>query len=90
MKPRDLFGVGLRLLGVLFVVLGVVYGSSALITLLSPSVPSPYSAIAYAASGLVCLCVGLYFLRGAPLVMRFAYSEDHQPHEGRKSLPDDS
>jgi len=78
MKPRDCFGVVIRSLGVLTLVGCALYIYSTIIALLAPQTPNSSPAYQYFIAAIVLLIVGLYLLRGAPHLMRFAYPPDKE------------
>ena len=65
MKPKEQFALVLRVLAVL----GLMYLVRGVVRHPAPDVP-------IIAVRVVCVIVGLYLLRGAPLVVNFAYPED--------------
>ena len=76
MKPRELFGVVIRSVGLLMLIGGLLYLYSALVTLLAPDTPRASSPMIYLGACLVWLALGAYLLRGAPHLLRFAYRDD--------------
>ena len=76
MKPRDCFGVVIRSLGILTLAGCILYVYSTIIALLAPDSPGGSPASHYLIAAVVLLILGLYLLRGAPHLMRFAYPED--------------
>jgi len=86
MKPSEVFGVVVRIIGLLFILAGMAYGISVIIVLLG--VGSSYKGhgiLSYGISFIIFSGTGLFFLRGAPPIVRFAYPETknttaaHQP-----------
>jgi len=75
MKPRDCFGVVIRTLGVLTPVGCALYIYSTIVAFVAPP-PNSSPAYQYIIVAVVLLIVGLYLLRGAPHLMRFAYPPD--------------
>jgi hypothetical protein len=77
MQPAQGFGVAVRTIGLLACLAAILYLISGAIVSISPSckanVSPPWQ---YFTVGLVALLVGIYFLRGAPLIVRFAYRDD--------------
>ena len=45
--------------------------------------PEGYTLYHYLVAGVVTLALGLYFLRGAPHIVRFAYPDDEKKAGGR-------
>jgi len=75
MKAKDVFGLVIRMLGVV----GVLWGCSYLVGVH----PEGYTLYHYLVAGVVTLALGLYFLRGAPHIVRFAYPDDEKKDEER-------
>lgn len=76
MTPRQIFGVILRVFGLLVLVTSALYLYSAVYTLFYPSVPHNSTAANYLAGFVLTLAASLYLLRGAPHILRFAYPAD--------------
>jgi hypothetical protein len=74
MTARDYFGAWIRLLGVGFLGVFVGYGFSVVAVLTNPR-PNESSLGEYFGALIVCLLLGIYFLRGAPMLVKFAYPE---------------
>jgi hypothetical protein len=75
MKPKDIFGIVIRTVGLYALALGVpmvVISLSAVVTLRSFETFQVTTIL----SGVLYLIIGFYFLRGAPWIVRYAY-----PHE---------
>jgi hypothetical protein len=72
MKPPDVFGIVVRTLGLLLV-LGV--APCLLLAILSLALGGPYNVAELLIFGLPTLVVGLWLLRGAPLLVSFAYPD---------------
>ena len=68
----------IRSLGILTLVGCILYVYSTIITLLSPDSPTSKETPAshYLIAAVVLLVAGLYLLRGAPHLMRFAYPKE--------------
>ena len=73
MTPRECFGIAVRTIGILVLFASVMYLYSALAVLLFHGMPHNYPLASYLGAFSVAFIVGLYFLRGAPLLIRFAY-----------------
>lgn len=73
MTPGQCFGVVLRAFGLLVLVTSALYLYSAAYTFFYPGMPHNSTAANYLAGFVLTLAAGLYFLRGAPHVLRFAY-----------------
>lgn len=82
MKPSEAFGVVVRTLGLLFALAGIAYGVTVAILLLgSEATHGGYGVLAYVLCFIMFCGIGLYFLRGAPLIVRFAYRETKEETE---------
>ncbi len=77
MKPKDVFGLVIRIFGVVGVLLGCFYWLSIIFYLMGVH-PEGYTLYHYLAAGLMTMALGLYFLRGAPHIVRFAYPENEK------------
>jgi len=73
MTPRECFGIAIRTIGILLLFASVMYLYSALALLLFSGMPRNYPLVSYLGASAVVFIVGLYFLRGAPRLVRFAY-----------------
>jgi hypothetical protein len=73
MAPRECFGIAIRTIGILVLFASVMYLYSALAVLFVHGMPHTYPLASYLGACAVALVVGLYFLRGAPRLVRFAY-----------------
>ena len=74
MNPKESFGVVVRAVGLIVSCAALLYFLSALLLLVVPNYRAGVSpAWHYLLSGLVSLVPGIYLLRGAPHVVRFAY-----------------
>lgn len=78
MKPRDLFGVVIRSIGLLALLGSLLYLYSAIVALLAPDTPHASSPLSYIGACIVALIFSAYFLRGAPHLVRFAYGPERQ------------
>jgi hypothetical protein len=86
MNPRDLFGVVIRTVGVLILFGSLLYLYSAVVVLLVPETPHTSSPARYIGAFIILLLVSAYFLRGAPLLVRFAYRDENVGlDDGRRS-----
>jgi hypothetical protein len=75
MRPVDVFGIVVRVFGLslfIYALWYLVYGISILLGLAEPT--GGYR-ISYFISGITFLALSLYFLRGAPHIVRFSYPE---------------
>ena len=73
MEPREYFGVAIRTIGVLVIFASVMYLYSAVAIEFVSGMPHSYPLASYLGASAVALIIGLYFLRGAPRLIRFAY-----------------
>lgn len=78
MKPRDVFGVVIRSVGLLALLGSLLYLYSALVALFAPAIPQAYSPGSYIGACIVLLLFSAYFLRGAPHLVRFAYGPERR------------
>ena len=83
MNAKDVFGLVLRVLGVIGVLWGCSYLMSVVYYLMGTH-PEGYTIYHYLVAGIVIIALGLYFLRGAPHIVRFAYPDrEKQPESTR-------
>ena len=80
MNAKDVFGIIIRVLGLLGVLWGCSYLGAIVFWLLGRHVPGSTIFYYFLASCLT-LAVGIYFLRGAPRIVRFAYPDTEKKHE---------
>jgi hypothetical protein len=73
MKAHECFGVVIRTLGMLVLIAFAVYLYSAVVALIAPDARPGSRALDFWGATAVLLIIGLYLLRGAPHLMRFAY-----------------
>ena len=87
MKPREAFALALRVIGVFIVAYGARYVVDFGLGLLGYFSLQRTSYAYYLIIGFAYLCVGLYFLRGAGFIVRFAYpntgDDDDEPSDPR-------
>jgi H+/Cl- antiporter ClcA len=77
MKPRQAFGVAVRIIGLILVLVAILYFFSWFILLVDPDYrPNVSPAWHYLVTGVFAIVVGLYLLRGAPKIARFAYPDE--------------
>ena len=72
MTARDCFGLVIRTVGLASILWGLQYLYSPIGVLLNPE-PSDSSILYYLAYGVAYVLFGMYFVRGAPHLLRFAY-----------------
>jgi hypothetical protein len=75
MTGKDLFGVILRVAGLILSAYALWYLWFALLALGGMTPPKDVRIASYWAFGVPALLVGIYFLRGAPHILRFSYPE---------------
>ncbi len=85
MKPRDCFGVVIRSIGVLVLLVSGLYLYSTFVALIAPETPRAPPPPRYFFVFALTLVTGLYFLRGAPHLMRFAYGDESKDSDDRPS-----
>jgi len=77
MKPSDILGICVRVLGLFGFLGGVGYALGAVcMALWGQSQHQGFYSGQYLLCGIVFGAVGLYFLRGAPHLVRFAYRDE--------------
>jgi hypothetical protein len=86
MSARDAFGLILRVMGLLGVLWGFFYLGSIVYWLLGTRVPG-YTIYHYLVAAVLTLSVGLYFLRGAPHIVRFAFPGTETKKEAQQKSP---
>ena len=82
MNAKQAFGFVVRVLGLF----GVLWGCSYLVSVvyfLMGSHPEGYTLYHYVVASVVTLALGIYFLRGAPHIVRFAYPDDEKKNGKR-------
>jgi len=82
MDVQETFGVVIRTIGLIISLLGICYVLSSLAVFVHPS-KSHITPLHYLCDGVFCLLLSLYFLRGAPALIRFCY-----PNSKRMKKPD--
>jgi len=82
MKPSQVFGIIIRTIGLSLLVYSVWYLVYGIATVAGgfPETHVGYKA-AYFLSGITFLIVSLYFLRGAPHILRFSYPDEEKTDE---------
>lgn len=78
MTARDRFGVVVRSLGLIILLLGVYNVFSSLYLPLDPDFPHRHIAVGGLVSGCFFGLVGLFLMRGAPALVRFCYPLDER------------
>ncbi len=79
MKPKEIFGLILRIVGLFGLLWGAFYLLSCLYLLMGAPEQQGFGTPQYLITGVIYVLVGLYFLRGAPHLVRFAYGRDDAP-----------
>ena len=82
MTPKDCFGIVVRTIGLLSSLGSMLYLYSALVVLFVHESPHGYAPAWYFGFFAVLLLFGLYFLRGAPHLTRFAYPSEQKTGGG--------
>ena len=80
MKPKEIFELFVRCLGLLLVLYGF-YPIYLFLIWLLPGVASPQAFSLLLYLGIPCLVIGLYFLRGAKKLVFFVYPEKEQENK---------
>jgi hypothetical protein len=75
MKASELFGVAVRVIGLVMIIYGIILLSFAMLNVVGSGPVNVHSLILYANP---LLCVGIWFLRGAALLIMFAYPEQNE------------
>jgi len=75
MKPRELFGVAVRVIGLLAAANGLSHIINSGLGPLGYFTTQRTAYSFYLIEGIIQLVAGLYLLRGAPFLIRFAYPE---------------
>jgi uncharacterized membrane protein YqjE len=87
MDPKDCFGVAVRIIGLLIIIVALLYLISAIIVLINPNYrPGAAPMTHYLLPGLLGLVFGLYLLRGARHIVRFAYPAKKAKEEATRDL----
>ena len=76
MKPKDLFGVLVRAIGVVLAVFALWFLAYAGELLLGLPGETPHEHIENLVSAVLAAVVAVYLIRGAPHLVRFAYPKD--------------
>ncbi len=82
MTGRDLFGVVVRVAGLVLVMYALWNLWFAFFQLVGMAGPKDFNLAWYFAFGVPALVVGLYFLRGAPHLLRFSYPDRRDGSNG--------
>ncbi len=91
MNPKDIFGVVIRSFGLSLLVYSLWYLAYGVAITVGLPERMPGYRTGYFISGFLFLVVSLYFLRGAPLLLRFSYPEKRRPtSEEASALPPNS
>lgn len=76
MKARDIFGIVIRLLGVVLLLYGLWYLAYAIAELCGLPQDSPGEMAAYFTAGVPATLIGVLFVRCARQIVRFSYPRD--------------
>ena len=74
MEPRDIFGIIIRTFGLSLFIYAIWYLVYGVATIAGLPEDAPGYLISYFITGGTYFFIGLYLLRGAPFLIRFAYS----------------
>lgn len=86
MSPRELFGLVLRSFGLLLLYNGISFGFSAVDVVVHDHDPWGFKPETYVLTTVWSSVLGFYLLRGAPLLLDFAYPPSA---EDRRTVADD-
>jgi hypothetical protein len=79
MKPSEVFGICIRVLGLFGILGGVIYIFDGMHLLFGGQTQyAGFYAGEYILLGIILTVVALYFIRGAPHIVRFAYPKDKE------------
>lgn len=87
MKANDYFGVAIRVVGVVMVLYGLRDLLDALLLVLGYFTLMDTNPKYYVVMGLASFLVGLYFVRGAGLLVDFAFPDEKEDSADEKPLP---
>jgi hypothetical protein len=76
MKTKQAFEVAVRVIGMILIILAVIYILDACVMLYDPTFRSK-PAWHYLVDGGMLVPIGLYLLRGASHIIRFAFRDEH-------------
>ncbi len=77
-KQRDWFEFVIRVLGLISLLAGLLYVYSTIVAYFAPDGPNTYPAWQYGLAAVFYVICALYFLRGAPHIVRFAFQEKRE------------
>ena len=83
MTGRELFGVVLRVAGLILVVYGLWNLCYGLVGLVGMPASKDIQLVWYFVTGVPAFLIGLYFRRGAPQILRFSYPSRGQGSNGK-------
>ena len=78
MKPKDILGIIIRVIGIALFLFSIWYLVGGVALLINPELKPEYHARQYFVSGSIGFILGLYFLRGAPLLLRYCYPDEKE------------
>jgi len=87
MKPSEAFGVVIRTIGLLLLMSAV---SQILWALVNVIFGGPGNVVFMFLIGIPCFFISLWFLRGAPIIISYAYKTDKSEHTGQTHLERDT
>ena len=86
MKPNDVFGIIVRVLGLSILVYGIWNLAFGVATAMGVQEHEAGYDIAYLVSGFLFLILGLYLLRGAPHLLHYAYPDGKQRQSREQNI----
>ena len=86
MKPKDIFGIIVRTIGVILVLFSFLYFYGAVAASFKPELGRGAPPIYHIGFGFILLAIGTYCMRGAPKWLDFAYPDERADNK----MPDDS
>ena len=79
MKPSEVFGICIRVLGLCGIIAGILYIYSGIHLLFhGQDQYTGFYVKEYIILGIIVTIIAIYFIRGAPHIVRFAYPKDKE------------
>ena len=75
MKPKDIFGIIVRVIGLVLLIYAIWFLIYGFATIMGYSEVNVGYKVSYFISGTTFLLLSLYLLRGAPLLVKYSYPE---------------